>query len=504
MTQAEAKAARFRLFAGLCAALSVSVLVPILLAGRPCNDDLARSVLGSYGWVDNGRYLSNILMRALQLGASRATDIAPIPQFLAILALGYSGVLLVRRFEIASIPLGILVTLPLGTQPFFLQNLSYRFDSVTMAAAMLCSVSAIAAHDRRWRNWLLGSVALLATFNLYQPAFNVFLVLAIFEIAFEIGRERTSRVVVRLAAWRFSQAIIASVAYKLFFTSGIKDWVADHGETIHSLDALPVVAANSLGFLRYLRDSLGGRLASIFVIVTLVAAVPMIVLGIQRAWRARARSMADATARSIFLLLWPVLGLLAAVGPMLLLVDPIFAPRVFPAIGALICAALIAAAHSGPRRIAFIAGSICLVVSAITAGAYSSAAGEQMKFEDAIASTMQDDLAQLKSSAHVSRYALVGSAGYAPAAQHAISQFPIVGQLIEPYLAQDRFFTKSYLLHFRQPLTLIESDGFSESQRAIAFDACATPIILTRSAFRIRVVDDLAIIDFRDATACGK
>ena len=42
-TASRERAASFRLFAGLCIALSVSVLVPILLAGRPCNDDLARS-----------------------------------------------------------------------------------------------------------------------------------------------------------------------------------------------------------------------------------------------------------------------------------------------------------------------------------------------------------------------------------------------------------------------------------------------------------------------------
>lgn len=491
---------RYRLFAGLCVAFSILVLVPILLAGRPCNDDLARSVLGSYGWVDNGRYLSNILMRALELGASRAIDIAPVPQFIAILALSYAGVLLARRFEVASIPLAILVTLPLGMQPFFLQNLSYRFDSVAMAAALLCSVAAIAVRNRRWRTWLLGTVALLASLNLYQPAFNVFLVLAVFEIAFDIAREFHGRDIVHTAAFRLSQAVVAAVVYKLLFTAGVKDWVADHGETIHSIDALPVIGTDLLGFLRYARDALGGRLASIFLALTVIAALPMIVFGIRRAWREKPKS--DAALRSIFLLLWPVLGLIASIGPMLLLVDPVFAPRVFPAIGALICAALISAASVARRTgrsrwIPYGVGSVLLVISAITAGAYSSAAAEQMKFEDTIASTMQDDLAQLDSNAHLSGYALLGSAGYAPAVQHAISQFPIVGRLIESYLTQDTFFTKSYLLHFRQPLALVES-------RRAGSDACSSPVVLTRSAYRIRIVDKIAVVDFRDPARCAK
>ena len=103
------------------------------------------------------------------------------------MVLSYAGVLLVRRFEIESLPLGILVTLPLGAQPFFLENLSYRFDAVTMAAAVLCSVCAIAMSRPQRAELDLGIVALLASLNFYQPAFNVFLVLAIFELAFEIA-----------------------------------------------------------------------------------------------------------------------------------------------------------------------------------------------------------------------------------------------------------------------------------------------------------------------------
>lgn len=498
-----ARTADYRLFFGLCAVLFITVLVPILLTGRPCNDDLARSVLGSYGWVDNGRYLSNILMRALELGASRATDIAPVPQLLAILALGFAGVLLVRRFEIASVPLGILVTLPLGMQPFFLQNFSYRFDSVTMAGALLCSVAAISARDRSWRNGLSGTIALLAAFNLYQPAFNVFLVLAVFELAFGIAQGLPDRDIARTAGFRASQALIAAVVYKLLFTAGIKDWVADHGETIQSFDALP---ASLWALLRYVRDTLGGRLASIFLVLTILAALPAIVIGIKFSWREQ--SMRAAMWRSIFLALWPAFGLIASIGPMLLLVAPVFAPRVFPAIGALISASLISAAYAGQRSgrlrpVPYALGGAFLIVSAITAGAYSNAAAEQMKFEDTIASTLQDDLAQLKSNAPLSSYVILGSAGYAPATQHAIAQFPIVGRLLESYLAQDTFFTRSYLQHFRQPLKLIDSSALSDSQRRSAVDSCA-PSVLTRSAYRVRVLDNIAIVDFRDAAGCRR
>ena len=152
-----AQAANLRLFFGLCVAISVSVLVPILLAGRPCNDDLARSVVGSYGWVDNGRYLSNMLMRALELGASReatsrrSRNCSPSSRWLTP-AYCWCDVSRSRRCRSES-----WLTLPLGTQPFFLQNLSYRFDSVTMATALLCSVGAIAIRHRRLAKLDLGS-----------------------------------------------------------------------------------------------------------------------------------------------------------------------------------------------------------------------------------------------------------------------------------------------------------------------------------------------------------
>ena len=350
---------------------------------------------------------------------------------------------------------------------------------------------------------------MLASFNLYQPAFNVFLVLAIFELAFEIARESPRGTLVRLTGFRFSQAIVAAIVYKWFFTTGIKDWVAERGETIHSFDALPVVGTNTLGFLRYLRDALGERLAWIFVILIVAAALPMIALAIRRLWRMRGMSIPNAMLRSAFLLAWPVLGLVASIGPMLLLVDPVFAPRVFPALGALMAASLISAADVGQRvtrlrSLPYVVAGACFIVSALTAGAYSSASAEQRRFEDRIVSTMQDDLAQLKSNSPLANYAIVGGAGYAPAAQHAMSQFPVIERLMEPYLMQDNFFTKSYLLHFRQPLPLIETIRLPEPQRRAALDACAAPAVVTRSAFRIRVVDDLAVVDFRDPERCAK
>ena len=109
---------------------------------------------------------------------------------------------------------------------------------------------------------------------------------------------------------------------------------------------------------------------------------------------------------------------------------PCFAPRVFPALGALIAAVTDFRCAGRTTRDTAAITSLCRrrrvlhCFSDHARRAYSSAASEQRRFEDRIASSMHDDLAQLNSHSPLSNYVLIGSAGYAPAARHAMLAVP--------------------------------------------------------------------------------
>ncbi len=168
-------------FGGIATLLFIAILLPILLADRHTNDDLLRALSGNYGWTENGRHLTNALMRVLQFGASRVIDLAPLPQLLAVLALAWAGTLVARRFAVTPAWLGVLVALPLGAQPFFLENLAFRFDAPFMALAVALALLPVVSPERL-RSWR-GALVLLASLALYQPAITVFVIFALLEAA---------------------------------------------------------------------------------------------------------------------------------------------------------------------------------------------------------------------------------------------------------------------------------------------------------------------------------
>lgn len=63
-------------------------------------------------------------------------DIAPLPQVGAIVLITWTGTRLARRFTDASPSLAAMRMFSLGAQPFFLENLSYQFDALSMALAI--------------------------------------------------------------------------------------------------------------------------------------------------------------------------------------------------------------------------------------------------------------------------------------------------------------------------------------------------------------------------------
>ena len=442
---------RERIFLGTFAYYFFAILLPILLANRYCNDDLIRSIAGNYGWNNNGRHLANLLMRLLQLGGSRTVDIAPLPQLLAIAMLSALAVLLARRFAIRSVLLAILVAIPLGAQPFFLENLAYRFDAATMAAAMLCALWPITSLGYDRKGWWLGTLSLLAAFNLYQPAFNAFLVFASFEVMQARYDGAPPVTPGRLVGFRLLQAVVASAVYKLLFASSMKDWLQAHA----ALVSTPAeILRNTQSFTAYVVDGLGPRLSIVFGVVVL-ASLGLVVAACVRPIVSRhaRRSGAELLYRLASIALFPVAVWLCLFGPMLLLQEPVFMPRVLVAVGALMSASLIAA-HQVLRRWTMsarweiAAGCVWALAFAVVAAAFGNAAGDQRRYEEAIATQLSDDLAALQAQHAASALALRGAAGYSPMAARVIGEWPILERLIAPYLRENDFNTNAFLQHY--------------------------------------------------------
>jgi hypothetical protein len=488
-------------------ALYFLVLYPILRADRDCNDDLKRALFGRTGWDSNGRPLTTLLMKLLQCYDHALVDISPLTQIGAIAALAWVGVLIARRYELRSPWIAALVAFPLGGQPFFLENLSYKFDAFSMALAMLFALLPIIVLKDDRRGWWLGILSLFISLNLYQPAINVYLVFILLEVVLGQIHDKSPRLLWRQFGSRALQTGLGMLVYQLVVGIHVNGWVKQKSETIRSLDQLPLIEKNFFAFYDFVGQSFNEHWWMYFAPVLILLALFPIAVGVRYAIGkrfARPRwASAFLLAISIFL---PLAALGFVIGPMLVLLDPPIAPRVLVGLGALLTAALIVMHnalqqwHRSEKWSMAVAGMLALGMCSI-ASAYGNALGEQKNYEEHIAARLADDLEELNASHPINSFVLDGTAGYSPITAHVAEQFPLVHSLVPSFIeADDAFHTPLFLSYYIADIADLRRDKSADPAQRIAVilaKTCQIPASHTTNAYSLRLIDDVAVVTFR-------
>jgi hypothetical protein len=505
---ADARTGERTLFAMLLA-LYFLILYPILRADRYYNDDLKRALVGHTGWDSNGRPLTTLLMRLLQCYDGALMDISPLTQIGAISLLAWVGVLIARRYALRQPWLAALIAFPLGAQPFYLENLSYKFDALSMSVAIYLALLPLLGIGPGRRGWWLGVLVLFGSLGFYQPAINLSLIFVLLEVALAQLRDEPLRVWLKAGAARLAQIGVAVIAYQLIIGIHIHGWVGRESQKIHSLRELPLIATNIAGFYRLIERCFDRQWWNYFLPLLLVLAAFPVVIGVRYALRWR-KQRADWLTGGLMLasLLLPLLALLCLAGPMLILLTPELEPRVMMGVGALLVAGLItmhaalAQWQRSPRWTLAAAGMLALGMC-VLASAYGNALGEQKAYEDRIAAGLADDLLDLKASHGVHRYLLDGNIGRSPITRHVAEEFPMVDLLISPYIhAADRFHTNDFLMYYVDGLDnagRMTDTASVQMQAGLLARAKRSPPVRTTSGYTLRVVDDVAVVTLHAA-----
>lgn len=482
------------------------ILYPILRADRYANDDVLRAMRGNWGWNTDGRLLTNFVMRALEFGSARVFDIAPLPQLLAIATLAYVGVLIARRYLAASAsPVqAALIAFPLGAQPFFLHNLSFRFDAFCMALAILFALLPLLRPTVSKRGWILGGVSLLACLNLYQPAICAFLLFALLELCAEPDAWKSPRAPLLRFAGRAAQAIAAMSLYQVLFSGSFKGWIKQRSEIASLADLPQTVATNLTAYAHYLVGAFSPRWLNLFVPLTLIAAIFPVVLVVRSIRSVESKQQRILLAAGALLLVPAVC--IAMCGPMLLLRNPVYMPRVMIGVGAALCAALIAmhlALRTRARSLPWLCGlaGVWALGMSVLAAAYGNAAAKQKAYEEPIAMQLANDLAALQDEHAIDKYLVVGSAGLATTTENSAQQFPLLRQLVPTYLADDEMWRHYYMVQFLGDAEDAAFPGGYYDPGLLA-RACAAKAQV-RSAYRLAVVDRIGVAQFKSVDCSG-
>ncbi|HFU3982134.1 TPA: glucosyltransferase domain-containing protein [Streptococcus suis] len=153
----------------------------LLRANVYYNDDNWRFSSGSRRWLDWSRFFTE-RSSIYFFGGKFAVDVSPYSQILAVAILALVGILLLgllykrKAFTIWE----VVALVPLGLNPFFITNLSFKFDAPFMAFSILAAVFPLVFRfsGARWYvlACFLGSLLVLTS---YQASFGIFPMLVI-------------------------------------------------------------------------------------------------------------------------------------------------------------------------------------------------------------------------------------------------------------------------------------------------------------------------------------
>ena len=315
--------------------LSLLYALPLLFDGRYYLDDLPHAMNGLTLWEQDGRPLASLVssLASFQLPSFTGPallDISPLPQILGLAALAFAASKLARAlFNAPADVWRCLVVFPLVASPFMLQNLSYRFDALTMGLAVMLAVLASLPTSAGWQRLMVGAVQLLAALCLYQAAANMFVAAtALLCLAFTWNRDEGFK---SLILDNIAKLVLALVAYFIIIklSGGLgSDYAASHSKLI----AFDGSSFSAIVFNFQFGNFFVSEFVSDAPLLAIAAAASIVIFSVHLITRGNAYKPAT---RTIIALLGLIVLVASLMGILLVLAQPVVRPRTLIALSML-------------------------------------------------------------------------------------------------------------------------------------------------------------------------
>ncbi|PNK89142.1 Uncharacterised protein [Serratia odorifera] len=205
----------------LYSGLALLFIYPLIQAGVFYRDDLDRAITGQYGWRGLGRPVADILMKILSASGHYNLDLFPYTMITSCLFIGASSLLLKKHLTQMDVQHPIFVAAFLIFNPYMLQNIAYRYDSLGMALAFFLAVLSYTYSNKNLIHEVAVKIASgVLALTLYQPCANIFIgLLAVDIIIFGLKNCLEIHHFTKLVARKACEFISFYIVYMLLFST---------------------------------------------------------------------------------------------------------------------------------------------------------------------------------------------------------------------------------------------------------------------------------------------
>ena len=197
--------------------LLIILFLPLILWGGFFLDDVRRAHLGQYAWSGDYRPIMDFIYYFLGQGVD-FVDFSPfnyLMQFgLLYIFIPFASQRYLQKVEIEEKYLNyiILCWFFVFSNPFFLQNLYFRYDSLPMVISIALISMPFIIKQKKW--WFDFTFLILVLF-LYQPTVVGYVILTCLEMVILARKNKEYKIVIRYLFFNILSLILAFIVFKL-------------------------------------------------------------------------------------------------------------------------------------------------------------------------------------------------------------------------------------------------------------------------------------------------
>lgn len=208
-------------------------IISIIRANYKYIDDFGRVIGGYKGWDDFSRYTS-VLLSPFVHADNYLTDISPIPQIIAVILLAVAGIITVSALinngsngtgKISI--LHILAVVPMGLSPYFLECLSYKYDSPYMALSVLAAViPVVMINESAIIFGIASAVGTIIMLTTYQASSGIFPMLIVMMSVMAWNKKAEIKNIIQKAGIAAAGYIVGMGIYKFLIMKEVDEYVS--------------------------------------------------------------------------------------------------------------------------------------------------------------------------------------------------------------------------------------------------------------------------------------
>ena len=479
----------------LALAMCLFYVLPIALANVYYLDDLDRVANGYASWSTNGRPLADGIMMLLNLRISEpiVVDLAPLPLVLGAISVALALWGLCRVQPVSTRPFAMMAAFLLVANPFFLSNLSYRFDVWSMCLALAFAIAPFTLR-REWKLELLWStMCLFLLLCLYQAALNAYIILSITAVLYAVARQATPTAIWRELGVRVGALVLSNLLYEVSASQLVEgSYAMSHRDFVALNGDLPAAVWRNIqtGYA-----TLGTALTPSTMWILLPLTIAALLGTFYRAGRYATiyRSVAGGVVAALAVIATFCIPVFVF-GILLALKDPVMEPRTMIGFGAALYAValmfLLTIEKRAPLLRYFLLVPMIYAYSLVFA--YGNALHAQERYDSVIAASILSRLDNTREGAPRGMY-FHGLVKPSPVAALILNHFPVLDTVLPQTLDDTGWTSELYLALFGINYPFIETEDVPEVIRT----TCRPEYKVRGERFDSYAHDGFMVIDFK-------